>query len=147
MEVETNEERTVQSAVVEKETPEDTLAALRAEAEALRAELSTERRLSAELREFCALYPETPAETIPDEIWIQVKAGIPLAAAYALHERRQVREREAAETAHQQGRARSSGALEGNAGEMPYTPDEVRAMSPAEVRRNYAAIMASMKRW
>lgn len=126
---------------------EDELAALRAEAENLRAELAAERRLSADLREFCALYPETPVEAIPDAIWAQVKAGIPLAAAYALHERRQQCQREAAEAAHQQAKARSSGALDGAGGEMPYTPAEVRAMSRDEVRRNYAAIMASMKRW
>lgn len=125
----------------------DELAALRSEAEALRAELAAERRVSAELREFCALYPETPTEAIPDAVWEKVKGGIPLAAAYALHERRQLCARQAAEAAQADGRARSSGAVEGGAAEMPYTPAEVRAMSPAEVRRNYTAIIASMKRW
>lgn len=125
----------------------DELAALRTEAEALRAELAAERRVSVELREFCTLYPETPTEAIPDTVWDKVKGGIPLAAAYALHERRQLCAKQAAEAAQNTARARSSGALEGGPGEMPYTPAEVRAMSPEEVRRNYTAIIASMKRW
>ncbi len=123
------------------------LSALRGEAEALRAELAAERRVSAELREFCTLYPETPTEAIPDAVWEKVKGGIPLAAAYALYERRQLCARQAAEAAQQRSRARSSGAVEGGTAEMPYTPSEVRAMSPSEVRRNYTAIIASMKRW
>lgn len=123
------------------------LDALRAEAESLRAELAAERRVSVELREFCSLFPETAPTAIPDEVWAQVKAGIPLSAAYALHERRAQKDREAVTAAQARGKAQSSGALEGNGGEMPYTPDEVRAMSPAEVRRNYTAIVASMKRW
>lgn len=125
----------------------DALDALRAEAEALRAELAAERRVSEELREFCALYPETPATAIPDAVWEKVKGGIPLAAAYALHERRQLCTRQAAEAAQADGRVRSAGAVEGGAAEMPYTPAEVRAMSPEEVRRNYSTIIASMKRW
>lgn len=128
-------------------TAADELAALRTEAETLRAELAAERRVSVELREFCTLYPETPTEAIPDAVWDKVKGGIPLAAAYALHERRQLCAKQAAEAAQAATRARSSGAVEGGRGEMPYTPAEVKAMSPEEVRRNYTAIIASMKRW
>lgn len=126
---------------------DEELAALRAEAEALRAELAAERRVSVELREFCSLYPEADTGAIPDAVWEKVKGGIPLAAAYALHERRQFCAKQAAEAAQADGKARSSGALEGGMGEMPFTPKEVRAMSPEEVRRNYTAIIDSMKRW
>ena len=41
------------------------LAALRAEADALRGELAAQRKLAGQLREFSALYPETAAEEIP----------------------------------------------------------------------------------
>ena len=123
------------------------LAALRSEAEALRAELAAERRISAELREFCSLYPETGTEAIPEAVWEQVRGGIPMAAAYALHERRQICTRQAAEAAQASGRARSAGEAGSGMTEMPYTPEEVRAMSREEVRRNYGAIVASMKHW
>lgn len=125
----------------------DETAALRGEVEALRAELAAERRLSGELREFCALYPEAAVETIPETVWERVRAGVPLAAAYALHERRRVCAAEAAEAARASGAARSSGAIGGGMGEMLYTPAEVRAMSGEEVRRNYALILKSMQGW
>ena len=140
-------EKPAEPAVEAADPSADELAALRAEAESLRAELAAERRVSEELREFCALYPDTPTDAIPDAVWAKVKGGIPLAAAYALHERRQLCAKQAADAAQAASRARSSGALEGSVGEMPYTPAEVRAMSAAEVRRNYGAIVASMKRW
>ncbi len=120
---------------------------LRSEAESLRAELSAERKLSAELREFAALYPETAVEEIPDGVWDAVKGGIPLAAAFALHERRSMRERAAAEADRARARARSTGPLENGGGDMYYSPAEVRAMSAADVRQNYSTILASMKRW
>ena len=145
---ETESDAKTESVAAPDSAPEaDSLAALRAEAALLRAELAAERRLSAELREFCSLYPETPTQAIPDEVWSRVKEGIPLAAAYALHERRLLCERKAADAAHADAKTRSSGALEGPTGVMPYTPAEVRAMSANEVRQNYTAILASMKRW
>ncbi len=125
----------------------DESAALRGEVEALRAELAAERRLSGELREFCSLYPEAAVEAIPEHVWGRVKAGIPLAAAYALHERQQLCARQAAEAARTAAAARSSGAVGGSAGEMLYTAAEVRAMSGEDVRRNYALILKSMQGW
>ena len=43
--------------------------------------------------------------------------------------------------------ARSAGHVGTNVAPEYYTPDEVRAMSPAEVRENYEKIRASMKKW
>ncbi|MBR6709652.1 MAG: hypothetical protein IKL84_08255 [Clostridia bacterium] len=125
----------------------DELEALRAETEQLRAELAAERQMAVQMREFCALYPDTPTDRVPDSVWERVKAGVPLAAAYALHERRLYCERQAAEAAQAESRARSGGAVGGNGGETLFTPAEVRAMSPEEVRSNYHGILASMKRW
>lgn len=123
------------------------LAALRAEADALRQELSAQRKLAGQLREFSALYPETAAEEIPESVWDAVKGGLPLAAAYALHERRAMLARAEAEAEQEKARERSSGALEGGGGDLFYSPAEVRAMNAAQVRQNYSAILASMQRW
>lgn len=123
------------------------LAALRAEADALRQELSAQRKLAGQLREFSALYPETAAEEIPESVWDAVKGGLPLAAAYALHERRAMLARAEAEAEQEKARIRSSGALEGGGGDLFYSPAEVRAMNAAQVRQNYSAILASMQRW
>ncbi len=129
------------------ENAAEELAALRAEAEALRNELSAQRKLAGQLREFSALYPETAAEEIPESVWDAVKGGLPLAAAYALHERRAMLARAEAEAEQEKARIRSSGALEGGGGDLFYSPAEVRAMNAAQVRQNYSAILASMQRW
>lgn len=144
---ELNPTQEAMSAPEETQPEQDALSALRAEADALRAELAAEREMAAQMREFCTLYPETPAETIPDSVWDRVRAGVPLAAAYALHERRAACERQAAAAAQAEARVRSGGAVGGGSGETFFTPAEVRAMSADEVRSNYHGILASMKRW
>lgn len=135
------------SAVPETAGAAEELAALRAEADALRRELSAQRKLAGQLREFSALYPETAAEEIPESVWDAVKGGLPLAAAYALHERRAALARVQAEAEREKARVRSSGALEGGGGDLFYSPAEVRAMNAAQVRQNYSAILASMQHW
>lgn len=141
------EDSSPEPAVSVVENAAEELAALRAEAEALRNELSAQRKLAGQLREFSALYPETAAEEIPESVWDAVKGGLPLAAAYALHERRAVLARAEAEAEREKARVRSSGALEGGGGDLFYSPAEVRAMNAAQVRQNYSAILASMQRW
>ena len=72
--------------------------------------------------------------------------GIPIAAAYALFERRRfTTEQKALEYNHANAR-RSSGSLEPTAPDY-YSPAEVRAMSQSEVRANYDKIMRSMQKW
>ena len=141
------EDSSPEPAVSVVENAAEELAALRAEAEALRNELSAQRKLAGQLREFSALYPETAAEEIPESVWDAVKGGLPLAAAYALHERRAMLARAEAEAEQEKARIRSSGALEGGGGDLFYSPAEVRAMNAAQVRQNYSAILASMQRW
>ena len=100
----------------------------------------------AAMEEFRALYPDTSAADIPDEVWTSVDSGIPLAAAYALWTRREELRRQSAaainrKNAESWGRAQAAG--DGD----DLTPAEVRAMSPEQVRRNYSRIVASMKHW
>ena len=96
--------------------------------------------------EFRALYPALAEGDIPDAVWDEVRGGLPLEAAYALWERReQIRQ----SNAEQVNRKNASGAWgrADTAAEDFLSPDEVRSMSPREVRDNYARIMESMKHW
>ena len=116
----------------------------------LRAELSQKdrlwERLGAECEEFGTLYPDTPLSTLPDPVWKDVARGIPLAAAYALAEKRRLYTEALAQKSNRENQARSSGAL--NTADADYfTPGEVRAMSADEVRTNYQKIMLSMQKW
>ena len=96
--------------------------------------------------EFCELFPDVKFEDLTDDVFTDVQRGIPLCAAYALAERRRIRKEEHAALVNAQNRTRSSGSL-GNAETDLFSPDEVRAMSQAEVRANYDKILRSMQTW
>ena len=114
--------------------------------EELKARISEENRIDADYLEFSTLYPSVALESLPDEVWESVGKKIPLAAAYALAERRrQVREETAAQI-NRQNKQRSAGSVSGTENNY-FSPTEVRAMSQAEVRRNYSKIVESMQKW
>ena len=55
--------------------------------------------------------------------------------------------RRRADEVNRRNASRSAGRVGTNIAPEYYTPDEVRAMSPSEVRENYQKIRASMKKW
>ena len=126
------------------------LAILREEVNLLREALGHEReraaRADCEQAEFRELYPEADVSALPDDVWEQVRRGVPLAAAYALSERRKLRLQEKADLQSRENRRRSFGKIEKEKNSY-FSPDEVRAMTPAEVRLNYQAILSSMQKW
>ena len=121
--------------------------ALRAEIDRLRGEVTRlnelQQRSRAELDEFCALFPNVSPLGLPSEVRAQVENGVPLAAAYALYEKREAC-RAAAGKRSAEHSWRGMGAESG--GEY-YSPSEVRAMSQKEVHKNYKKIIESMKHW
>ena len=131
-------------------TPEEQLRQLRDELTRLRQTVAQQDailfRMGEECLEFHTLYPETPLSALPDDVWKDVKQGVPLAAAYALAERRRAFTESLAATANQKNRQRSSGALESTEADY-FSPNEVRAMTQQEVRANYQKIMRSMQKW
>ena len=124
---------------------------LRAEIASLEGELERKRaetdKAAREYSEFRELYPDADIDSLPTEVTEAVDSGIPLAAAYALYEKR-LKKRNADIAAHNKStRAVSFGSV-GKAAESDYfTPDEVRAMTQGEVRANYSKILKSMKSW
>ena len=108
--------------------------------------LAEEDRVHADYREFESLYPKTDLKELPDEVWHDVERGIPLAAAYALAERRSHVQRLQADAINQQNSRRSVGAVNGTENTY-FSPAEVRAMSQAEVKKHYSKILKSMKKW
>ena len=133
------------------EKKEDELMALRNELALLKSQLSENRavydRLSADCSEFSELYPDVALSSIPDSVWASVKNGVPLAAAYALSERRAELALAKAEDVNSKNKSLSSGTLGKAGGGEYFSPAEVRAMSPAEVRANYSKIINSMSKW
>ena len=123
---------------------------LRNELTALRAEIAArdERlsRMSAEYAEFRTLYPSVPFDAIDDCVMEDVKHGLPLAAAYALAERRRHIAEEQAARINAENSHRTSGALRAT-DEDYFSAEEVRKMSQSEVRTNYQKILKSMQKW
>ena len=102
--------------------------------------------MEAEHAEFEQLYPNVSLLSLPDAVWEDVRRGVPLSAAYALSERRALRAQESATLSNHQNALRSAGSHASSESEY-FSPAEVRAMSPAEVHRNYKKIMQSMSKW
>lgn len=137
--------------IASEDNSEDQIIALRAEVETLRQRLEESQmmydRHHAECMEFSELYPEVPLSSIPDSIWNSVRSGIPLAAAYALAERKEKLAKEKATEVNSKNRAYSTGALNTTKSGEYFSPAEVRAMSAAEVKANYSKIITSMSKW
>ncbi len=134
------------------EVPEEAEATgdLHAELEGLRQRLEaaerTAREISAGWREFTELYPDADLDSLPDTFNADIARGIPPAAAYALEMRRREVRRVKIADADRRAREMSSGRIKGTDDTL-YSPDEVRAMPPAEVRKNIEKIRRSMKSW
>ena len=123
---------------------------LREELKEIKAQLASRdaarRRAEGEYEEFRALYPGIPLSSLPDSVWEDIQSGVPLAAAFALAERRRTLLEESARAQNRENKKRAPSGLEGT--ETPYfSPAEVRAMTPEEVRNQYDKIIASMQKW
>ena len=124
---------------------------LRTELDALRHEIEEKKkvfeRMSREIGEFSEVFPERSVSEIPDSVWESVKTGIPLAAAYALYERKNALRADTACRINERNGATTTGPVGRASTENFYTPDEVRKMTREEVKQNYSKILESMKKW
>lgn len=145
-----NENLTPEATSPIEEVTENADADLLAELDTLRRRVEvaerTAREISAGWREFSELYPEADIASLPDSFNSAIERGIPPAAAYALELRRREVTRLRIEAADKRSRELSAGKLEPTEDSL-YSPDEVRAMSPSEVRKNMEKIRRSMKSW
>lgn len=124
---------------------------LREELERLRGRLADiekeNSRMIAEVGEFSELFPEVTIDAIPSEVWMSVRGGVPLAAAYALYEKKCRTHSELVDSVNQRNNERSTGALRGEGDSQFYSPSEVKKMSPSEIKAKYNIIIESMKKW
>ncbi len=127
------------------------LARLREQVTSLRETLASQKaayqRAGAEYAEFFTLFPAVSLSALPDDVWQSVQKGVPLAAAYALEERRAAVQAEKAQKVNQINREKSSGALNPTGNSDNFSLAEVRDMTPDEVRANFDKIMESVTQW
>ena len=108
--------------------------------------LAEKDRASTEETMFAELFPDVDRDTIPDSVKEEALArNIPLVAVYAMYERRRQLAAVSAEIRNRANAGRSSGALDrtDNFGEA-LSIEQIRAMSPREVRRHYKQIMKTL---
>lgn len=132
----------------------DELSVLRKEVEELRAMLREREALDAanarmreELEEFYEYFPSVDPKSVPDDVWEKVKGGASLAATYSLFERKRARDEQKALEHNQKMRKMSAGSIESRGAESYFSPDEVKKMTPAQVKRHYDDIVESMRHW
>ena len=147
----TEEDTPAEAEETEAEKEKQDIELLKRELDTLRSELEEKKksfeRMSREIGEFSEVFPEKSVNQIPDSVWESVRAGIPLAAAYALYERKNALRTDTACRINERNGNISTGSVGRASTENFYTPDEVRAMSRSEVRKNYSKILESMKKW
>lgn len=135
----------------EKSNETDDVEALRNEITELRRKLDERQgyfeRMNREIGEFSSLFPERTLSEIPDSVWDEVRSGIPLAASYALYEKKLNTARKKAERVNSKNKESSTGAIGRTTVEGFFTPEEVRAMSRDEIKKHYPKIIESMKKW
>ena len=126
-------------------------AGLRAEIDKLKAELDgivTKRaEFISEIKEFASIFGAESISGIPDEVWESTNRGVPLAAAYALYEKKAMQRAELTARVNKKNASMSAGAINNATSSDFFSPAEVRAMSAKEVKKNYNRIIESMKKW
>ena len=111
-------------------------------------EFEQKEALDNEYDEFKRLFPGVSVKDLPETVRESVNSGVPLAAAYALFEKRRAAELADAENVNLRNSELSVGSVKKAASnEIYYSPREVREMSPDEVHENFSAILKSMDHW
>lgn len=112
----------------------------------LTALISEREKRDSESLIFSELFPGVDTDMIPDALREEAaEKGIPLFALYAVYERRKQLAALAAEARNRENSGRSSGPLinSDNFGEA-LSIEQIRAMSPSQVRHHYKQIMKTL---
>lgn len=99
------------------------------------------------MAKFAYLFPKTPLSEIPQSVWDEVESGGSLSASYALHLHILGLEEKRIAEQNESNRRMSSGSLTGVGVGGYYSPEEVRRMTPSQVRENYDDVIDSMRHW
>ena len=104
-------------------------------------------KAEAEKNELLLLFPDANTDSLPEEVLNDMSNGIPMAAAYALYERREFIKAEAASNHNSTTQKSGFGKIRTESASEYFSPSEVRSMSKSEVKKNYKRIIQSMKSW
>lgn len=118
------------------------------ELEILRRENREKEKVSKELDRLWEMFPDVTLENAPDELWELVENGETLLGAYCILMARKGIEEQKAREKNRENALKTPPAVKGGAEKKEYfTRDQVSEMDRNQVRKNYDAIMDSMKYW
>ena len=117
------------------------------ELEAYKSAKKQQEKIAEQLNEFYELFPNIALKAIPDEVWESVKGGNTLAASYAVYEKRISEAARRIEEINKRNASLAAGVAGKNSSDEFFSLEEVKKMSPSEVRSNFAKIRNSMKVW
>ena len=100
-----------------------------------------------EIERFKAVFPDVAPQDIPDSVWEEVSGGVPLLHAYALYLVTESKEGEYASRVNEQNSSRATSRPGDGETEPAFTKEQVEAMSPKEVSKNYRHILKSISKW
>ena len=129
------------------ESLKQTVKELQDELSAYKTAALRQEAITKQINEFSELFPTISLGSIPDEVWENVRQGNSLAAAYSVYERRIYEAKRRIDEINVQNAKSSAGAVGKDANQEFFSADDVRKMSPSEVRANYAKIRRSMEKW
>lgn len=124
------------------------LAESRAEVRRLSALLSQREQADRETADFAEYFPEVSRDEIPDAVRERAaRENIPLVAAYALYDRKlELAKMYAGDVARKSAEC-SAGPVSGASREADFfTMEQIRAMTPKEVKKHYKTIMKSLNK-
>lgn len=124
---------------------EEELTKSRSEIQRLSSLLLERDRKDREASAFARFFPGLTADDIPDSVRKAAEEhSLPLIAVYALYARESELTAQRAADADRRASLLSSGPVSGDREEDFFTLDQIRAMSPKEVRKNYKAVLKSI---
>ena len=106
-----------------------------------------EKGLKEQIKAFKEVYPEVGAEEIPETVFADMQKGIPLVYAYAYYLAAGDGESRYAEDVNKQNARMAMPPVNEADENGELTMDEVEAMPPAAVKKNYPRVLKSIGKW
>lgn len=106
-----------------------------------------EKELSEQIKQFRSLFPDVAAEDIPESVWADMEKGIPLPHAYAFAMLNGGKEKDYAEGVNARNTKGAPPPVGESGEDGEISMEEVEAMSPKAVKKNFGRILRSIGKW
>ena len=103
--------------------------------------------LAEQIQKFRKVFPDVKSDGIPQEVWDDIKDGIPLPYAYALYLAATQGNKKYAEGINAKNNGMAPPPVNAHDDEGELTMEQVEAMSPEAIKRSFPKILRSLNKW